>query len=665
MNVLLAFLIYLPSFVVPFTYWEDGELITDSKSGSIWESSSDSVMPLLHGRPLNALLFGLQIRITNHLWHLSLTRLLSFLLLAAAAYLLCSFLERRCGVKPLWACMMGMVFLLFPAHIVHINMAACLSVGSINILLSFCAYLLFDRCFDLISKKNMNAGAWSFVGLLFSALLFLATLCIYQVTSMFVFVFSFARVLFCFRADETKVRGIVIRDIVFFGTLMGLYYFLVKTVLVPWGLHFNPDLRPPAEYSLSVDNNFFLKGINFWNFLCYSFRGIWDIWGSVVGSLVVLFFLSAAVFFGRDALFSKIAKWRGSSHERALFFERLVWILVLLFLSCAPCLLGSGNPGVLGYRVLGPMSTMVMILIYKIYMVFDQRQGGVERARAFSNGRWCAIFFTIATVILSAWTLWNFVGKRHQEYIYARDQLRAVDFSKTKQLIFILNEGKKEEGLPMELGRLAYLRNAVPKIKNSAAYVKEFNGVDLVFMPKITIVSPAESIYYDQNTKVIDLVWGHLHPQNLEEIFVRTRSFAGDQVVVGSISGNKKRSIVYFHQKEGKRLRPFWSIGPNEKFGVLQFDWLSSVRLISEYSYSMELKDEGHSLKGVELKFQGSEDGRVWVDLDARRILPIESAMYASYDVPQKTAFRHYRFLLAKENQENTLKVSAIRFLFQ
>ena len=225
----LAVFIYLPAFVTTFGIHNDYCFLGYTPSSS-WLCFPETNFLMALGRPLGAVLLNVERIFLHSLGSFFYGRLVSFALSLGSAWLIVRHLTDRLNIEPLVASAIGFCFVLMPACQVFIMWLTNLVPGSLNVLLSLLFYGALERA-DLREIVRGHARSLGWMTVAMSC--FLLTLLIYPPTALTFLALTFANLLFSPGPEWPRVRLEVVRDLVFAGTGMVVYFVATKFVMLP------------------------------------------------------------------------------------------------------------------------------------------------------------------------------------------------------------------------------------------------------------------------------------------------------------------------------------------------------------------------------------------------------------------------------------------------
>ncbi len=655
--IVVTFLLYLPVFIIPFSFHNDGSIVS-CKGGGLLSNFDEGHWVLMIGRPLYTVYLNLQSQMIYTVSQLSWSRIIYFIQMVLAMFMLWRFLERRCRVDVFWLWLMVLVFFFIPFNLLSFFWCEMEAVGAPTILLAGLSYYFWDAAFaKLSSGSSLGGKIRSVISAACGAIFFMMALCIYQPSALVVFVFTFARILFSRDGDKRSVRGMIVRDILFYGILMVVYLWLVKAVIMPLGTRYFQMTTPGGVYSFSLINNVFSKLNLFAEIFAYSLRGSLDLIGSGPGTWILVGLVIVALIPGRENIKKFFQRMTVDPAARGFFIERVVWGLFLISLANAPLLLAGGCAHILGYRVLLPSTMMFTMVIFKLFMSADSV--GISRPpNVFWTTRHWAAVFTLAMVAASVWIEVNVVRNNHLENVRAKEQLRAVDFSKVNRLMFLLNpsENKTLTGqiLPWEMGYMSASKN------HAAAYLSEALKEPRIAWPLVEAAEVGQTVYLTPKTGIIDLTIDRKSSvaalAERDVVILNPLSSMRDEIVISATDDKETGVLLTFKTGENGKFSPFWMVNADEQLAILQIDCLRHAKALSKYILFVEARDAQGAIKNVVCRLQGSNDGKSWVNLDVRKTNLV-------YNVTEAKVFKHYRFLWGKERQAHNMYIHALKLL--
>ena len=650
----ISFLLYLPVFLVPFAFHNDGAYVS-CKGSDLLNNFNETSTAFEADRPVLAIYCGVQSWLIHQFSDLSICRVISFLFLAIFNFIFYRYLIKNCRLSTFWASAIVAICFFISPNLLSVIWCNHQGPGVFNMVLASLSYLVFNESFPKVFSSKSGFKRWEgMAGVLAASVLFLTALFCYPPTALIILIFSFARLLFPQPDEGKSLRNLVFRDILFVVILMGIFRLFSTKFVMPWVLqqyHFGTSSN--TLYSLELTNNFFQKAGLLASILGYSLRGIWDFWGQWLGGGIVLVFMAIAWYLRRPAGF------KDGFHFPSDIIERFSWGWGLFILANFPSLLAKGCNDIsdYGYRILVPSMMMGALVIFKVFILAEKSP--------FLAVKKLAIFFIVSSVLVACWLEIDTVRNSHQEYKLAMSQLRQTDFSKIDKLLFVVNNrgetliGRK---LPLEFSLLSVLREHV-----NAYVIEYFHNINYSIDPP-QIINRGLRIFVGPATKVIDLSFEALNKTKnprYDDVVIRPQSFLDKNISVKVLESLDGRDVVMGFQTTSaqKGDLPLWLIEGQEKMASLEIIAKNPLPITG---YNCFVSTENEKEQGlVKWILQGSNDGLVWKNLDIQaNILPLGKAISQTYPIKDQTYFSRYRFIWNKEEYPQKIGIELIKLRF-
>ena len=626
--VLLASFVYLPFFITPFLFHNDGYLIETARNN--WFGFPEAEHIFLRGRALGAILVSVQGWLTNRISDLTVSRVILFLMLVAAAYLLKRFLERRCALESHWAALSAFLFLLLPSNILNVLWVANAPCGPLNILLAFGAYFLLDRAWrgtnvrDIISSRS--------TALLGAGLLFIAALFIYQPTALVVFVFPFAYLLFSTEKIGTK-RNVFLRDIVFFSIAVLIYRLIDQWIFLPWGQKNFPASTALAgqgfydpALGLNAAEKINLIGETFF----HAFGGLVPI---TAGALLIV------------ALSMK-------KNPAGISLPTAGLLLICFLMGNLPTLIAKGCTHVLGFRVLLPAAVMAAF-----FFVWLLRRLGQTQQKIIVP---FVILIIIVTAGLSALSVRDIAANHEKPHRFIETKIRQADLKDTEAIVIAFNTLSDtfiDHPLPFEF---AY---SMTTSQHVLPIIEEVLRPQGIAVPDITAVNENSVLYRTPFTFIIDLE--EIRGKHLAAAPRRkTASIRATEKIPRPVIINAGNPIWTFKERAGAQLRPHWEVPRGDDYAVLNVDYENIEAELSGYSLSAANFGPSGTIMPAAWVVQGSNDRQNWKVLDIRQgTTDVIRAIQTGYQFTERGFFKHYRFIWKKNSLDDILRIYAVRVI--
>lgn len=436
----LALACYLPALSTEFGMYDDYSIWRYEKSSVIFDFPESAHLVAI-GRPLGAILLNLQFYLIQKVSDFTISRCCAFSLVFLSALLLMRHLKRRVNLPPgLAACAAVCTFLL-PSSELFVFWSTNLVPGVLNVLVALLTYEALDKvqfagCRGGGALGGIRLVAWT----LLAGLLFLCSMCIYPATTMFILVPTFASLVFSPIERWPLARRRVARDVLFVVSGCAVYFLLTRHLLRPVLAQHFPEIgaaivsNQTGLYQFSVERNVFAVLANFWHTLSVG----------LVSFFYPLFEPGSCEGVARTvaAILLLVGLWRlartpaataiGPKAERGYLLQAGAAMLALLALSQCPVILAAGASGWVTYRVVYPISAMVLLLMFALA---SRVRLPVRRPEIVA----CPLpaMMLIAAAALGHWVMSAAAANAHNELSYLREQLANTNLEAVKGVTII------------------------------------------------------------------------------------------------------------------------------------------------------------------------------------------------------------------------------------
>jgi len=385
--LLVAFLACLPIFVMEFGIHNDYSFLVFDRpehlsfTSILFSFRDESPHLILVGRGINAFLMGVLSVLLDSVAELALVRFVSFVVTVLGAMLMYLFLRRRLAVAPFWAAAAAFGIFSLPSSQAYIIWVTNFVPGSLTVLLSACAYLVFDRAMDVSGLLGHlpSEKAFEGIGRFFnrpvllgaSFVLLIITFMIYPPNAFFFLVFTTARVLFSEFREWPGTRRRFMADVFFCGFTTVVYFAFVRLVMSPIALRVYPDIASrmiePERYAMSFSMDLIHKAVQFKDMSFIAF-GAWfhTQFDQKVAYVVFLSLLAGSlVLLGAHLRRQRRAAREGRAacaNPISRTLQMVAAVFALILISNAPILMARGS--FTSYRLIYPYCAIAALLIF-------------------------------------------------------------------------------------------------------------------------------------------------------------------------------------------------------------------------------------------------------------------------------------------------------------
>ncbi len=417
-SIILLLTVYAPAIFSVWGMHTDYSMLW-KQPNSGWFGFIETQALLAVGRPVNAVTSNIIYNMANNVGDFIGWRLTGFVFMIIFLTVYGYYLNRYLKIERPWVALIVVLIGLLPASTVFVMWSSVVFQGFFNMLLACAAYFAFDYARHS-SRHRLTWGAAAF-------LIYIICLFHYPPTSLIVFSFPFAHVVFANSNDWPQVRRRVFSDILFFGATLVVYRLIERVWVTPFFLS-HMQYRPWQDYyNMNMCLNLPTKIKVIFEALGVSMAGPWHfIYGSsgviIIPCMVTLIAVAAVA---RLQSFDIIER-------KNIFAERVLWIIVLFLLSILSVIIPKNVTYLLGYRLIFVSSLMgVLILAAVIKWSFERRDFQESWIRIFVG---C---FVLAAALIVSMTLSDIVQNYTREYNYVNDKLNEANLREIKAFVFI------------------------------------------------------------------------------------------------------------------------------------------------------------------------------------------------------------------------------------
>ncbi len=490
---LLCFVIYLPAFVTEFGFHNDYSMLIYNKNS--WLGFIESGHLLLIGRALGAVFISLHCHFLHRISDFAISRLVAFGAMVIFTLCLFRYFRKKSQGNVFWSCLMAWGLFLLPSNQTFILWTCNFGPGPLNLLLAFAAYSLLESAGgDDIFLSQRRHKLTSVFYLLGSFLLFLASLFIYSPTSIFVFVLTFLLILFSPLSQWPRTRLIVLRDFLFFGAAMLVYWLLDRSVIFPLALktgQFGIPVQP--EYKMAVTSDWSAKiPLLKETWLC-SLSGPWHLfWGNQGAFMTVsiLIILGGMIVYRAKTVSPKFFE-QFSRSKKILYPGQIALAIFLIFVGVnLPMLFAQGNLNVRGYRVLFPSASMILIAQFWLMYKNDQF---ASKEHPFSFMKIGAFVLILFYAFLTLENVSDTARNYSRELNFIREKVEAADLAETRVFVVkVIPRGETviKRKMPFEFGYMITDPQHVAPIIWESLKDKGLNPRPCLLVPPEVVIDP-------------------------------------------------------------------------------------------------------------------------------------------------------------------------------
>ncbi len=665
--------VYWPLFTVEFGMHSDYTLIpgTFANHQVFYESRHH----ILVGRILNAILITFVSWFITTVRDFTTWRFISFSMLLLFSGLFVDFLRRRFALRRFWcyAIMGGLVFLPFSQF--GTLTVIFLVPGLLVLVLVLLSYFLLEKGWPaegFLGASSrippMGGRVWFLIA---AAVIFLMTLFIYPPNSMFVFVCTFAVVLFS-PLDQWRVtRCVVLRDTVFYVLVMVVYWVVNTKLIIPHVEMFGPLSVGPASssassyaaggtYDMRFTNHLSSKWPLIVDTILIAGSGTWHLlWGKAGGwipfSIIILSFV--VVLVARKGCWSAVlTKLKAKSPEIFLIFMTGVW---LFFLTNLPEFVAKGCTRVIGYRVLFPAESFFLVL--QLGFIWHMARLCVRRKKIIFL-QTMVVLWLLGAGWIAAKNISDVARNFNRELTFIREKISLADRNIDRIMVILLpqdqDETMIEHKMPMEFSYMTTGPNLVQPIVDEVRRKKGF--------PLVPVDQDFEDlIFFDDHTYVVDLNEARQVRAPESEIkktrVLLTVSTVPNQMVEIFRQGD---FFVFNQTFKGQRFPFWWALAADGGAPWFQMEFKGSAQTLCSFTFGV-FGEDIRQTEALDCKLQASSDEKHWIDLDISKSWSSkDDSNWKGYLIRNPAAYKKYRFYLFPR-QGHLLQVSAIHMVMK
>ena len=648
----LFFLIYIPAFVTHYGFCNDYGLVPVRFPDIYPEAPHLFIV----GRCLGAFLVILKAWLVNSIAAMAGFRFFAFLLMLVVAGMFYFFLRRRIGLAPFWAQATVAGLMLLPASQVYVLYVLHLAPGFITLILALASYLVMDPALATSTAaaplvKNRP------VRLFGAGILFLGALLIYPPNALVVFACTGAWIVLSPAASGRAWFRIFCRDLMFFGSVMVVYYFLNLLVIFPnapsWTdwydivfNRYNFVLARQVAPKLSLIKETFV----------ISLAGFWHPWWRGRGA-----WISAGVpaFFAAWFVFQKIKAGQDWLRPAGTIVKKVSAVAFLFLAANAAIILPEGVNHVFAYRILFPSGALLVIVTFGIL------------ARCDLPGRQNLIIKGLVVVMvavafgLTARNVFDFTVNMKREIDYVQHHVRRVDFDDISNFVVVLLPEDKEETLigrrmPFEFGYMVSQAKLFQTAIDEVARQKGHRP-----LPVKAALGPV--VFTDPHSVVIDM-------NEAQRFYLGRRTSGQDRglaIITTSASPDRRievlreRGLIFlFQEKRDARRAPFWEMDfDREPEAWFQFRFQQKPQTLQFFTFGA-LTQNIPGFAPIGTKVRASNDGTHWTDIATDIVYRQPNDKdFKVYRLRRPAPYRYYRFYLTPDNRQDRLRLTGIHML--
>lgn len=634
--VLILSVVYFPAFNKDFGMHNDYRLLPGSFKDH--EIFGEALHLYAAGRPLQFFLINLQSWCIEKVSQLALSRFVSFLFMLGFAGLFYHFLRRHLRLDGFWSKTIVLSMVMLPVAQLDIIWATNLLSGYVTLFLALLSYVVLDSAFltweGSLGQRLRTIAPWAAVGL------FLAALFTYPINAVFVFVCTFAHVLFSGN-ERRAILKIALRDVAFYGFCMLIYYLANVLFFIPYAPEHGAGRLTGTAYAFTATFDFSQKFKMLAETFTVALSGVWHLVIGNAGAALnaVLIILAVVLIFNCRKI------------RHAIYFLSIT--VGLFVLSNVPTLMAKGCFTLMGYRVIFPATAIVMIgllgLWQKTAARFPKREALIKRGAAA---------FVCFSVLIAFINVSDATRNFNRELNHIRQKVESANLENISRILLVFvptysGETLIERKLPYEFSYMLTFPDMAEPIIAEALKKK---GVTVI--PQV-ISSEANVILYDDYTYVIDVNEAAPRQVLKPRALVTTSSSARRHVEIYQEMGG---IYLGFEEMEAGLKIPFWPASirpPNPSW--LQVEFQKEVSPVLGFGFGLYTIGREETALPVEVLLQGSVDGLKWVNLGTQLALrnPADEHLRI-YKVINPGSYKKYRFYPVSVSLTSPLPVSKI-----
>ncbi len=630
-------LIFLPAFIFPFSAHTDGFYIVTLKGN--WLGNNEAPALIMQGRPFFAWL-------NSFLgWHISsieqftYLRIFIFLTKMAASWLVFKFCTSL-SMSYLCSFATAFFFILLPANILNVLWTSNGMPESIALLFGLTSYVMLTT--TLLKKKNA----------ILAAALFLCSLLTYQPMAMIVFAMMFLKMLFA-QESWASTRASIIKECCFFGVLLAVYWAIVKIVILPYGknvLKF-PTLNSNI-YDMELVHNFSKKYDLACELLRNSLIGTWD---ALLHNHPRIEWLAIAAFWIVAGTVLLIYKKRVTGISN-IAIQKLACGVILFLLANTPSLMPVNYTSIIGYRTFLSSSLMGLALVI-FYFNYLARSVDNRPSKKIVHAV-VAIYF-LSMTLTATWLIHQTVRNYRKENHFVQAIAAKTDYSRVDTVAIILNrrgDSVIEYELPFEFGLTTtttdHIRFMFEKYSLPLGKTLTFQEVFLDW-----------PVVADDHMQVVDMpsLRGverikYAKPGVRMKVHLSAEPQANISII--NVSSTAHPLLVFKEIDTQTHKERFWTLKPGTRQEYIEVEFIDKPKLTAGYKLQAVCEDSKKNPCHFSWQIQTSNDHQQWQDLSFQtsRIPKPEI-----FELPSRETSRYIRFIITKDNPDDTLLIQAVQ----
>lgn len=652
--IVLLCVVYLPILIIDFGLHVDYARWASYRGTGFFVFPESNYLFMI-GRPISAILVNLQCAIVQTIHDFSVVRAITFVLMALCAISFYIYIKKRLLIEHFWALTISFCVFTLPPMQTHFAFISSGGQGPATILFVIFAYLLVDRVRMGEDFSLMHAKLY-ILYMITACIIYLIAMFCYPPNAMFFLVFTFAHLIFSNFEDYPKTRFIIIRDILFCGISMILFFFLLKFIYLPFMQSLSPEFKSLGE-SLKQSNYRFVlnitmaRGLIFGNMSTIGFGGIYDLWfapGKVV-PVIIGILTSGITFIFIRLFFTNNMKDLSFRRKLGWSLQMAIIAIVIVLMVNAPVLLSNVENSVdIGYRIYFPFSAIVVLVLCWVFIRIGEWLDSFKM-KVVTNS--VAVVMLVSFALIAEANLLYTAINANRELNLVRQKLASRDLSKIRSIIVIepsRNVFFNEKHLKREFGYTATdpLVNGLPFAVLSDMGVKRLDVNLIAVKPSI----PA-TIFIDDSVVLIDM----------NELSIKKNSYKPNYTIIASPIIEGESGMFDRRYALDNNSDTFWEeVGTFPFILPINFYWVEdsliqhlepiSASGVKVMKYLMRsLNDGGARRMPTDWKLQGSNNGVSWIDVDVKmNQQPWVNKEDRFFDVTTPDTYRFYRLYIIK-----------------
>lgn len=636
----LPLLVYLPALITDYGMHNDYRFLPGNFQDR--KPFVEAEHLYIVGRPLQSVLINVQGWCINRIADLKIARWISWAFMMGFAGLFYRFLRRRIGLEAFWsaAIVMGMVML--PSSEIYGLWACHFLPGYFTLFFSLSSYLVFDAAWRNGRGSSAGHKLRAVVLAALSALLFWIALFNYPINGIFVFVCTFACVFFSHQRARVQAFKIVVRDLVFFGACMVVYFGANVFFFIPHAPPMtasHPMGGTPYDFRMTL--GLWQKSQLLIETFLVSLGGVWHTAFGHAGAMVngMMIALSLGILCCRKR------ESAAESKSRAVELVFLMSMVILFFVTVnAPALLAKGCFKLIGYRVIFPAATLLLMVQWGLWRTCAD---SLKESKAGMAVKTLVVGMILASGGMAFFNVSAAAENYHSELNIIQQKILAADFKDVDRILVVTvptDKGKTllERSMPFEFGYMINYPDMATPIVDETLKVRG--------LPQIPVsLDDGNIVFFDPRTLVIDV--------NEARAVSRKSVRAGTDKPLALVmtSSNQHNHVAVFQefgvyflfQEQFARTRvPFWLVKPAPEPAWLQIEFQDQPRMIRSFTWGVYTLKNKYALP-VAFRVQGEKDDKRWVDLNVRVARRNQGDKnLALYRIVNPGVYKKYRFSL-------------------